>query len=1139
MSVITICKNVEEINTFKSQSTNKLINASILPKLSEKTTLVTMPSTSSVQSNQILLINNVEGQPMSGILLPSNHFMLKLNQNQLQPELDTDDHTERESTSKYFSMNKGEKKMFRETFFCTLLNFMHQIVKDGRIVSSSDPTWEHVASKLGNILKPKSIYNRFILNKHSCRTRLIEAYLKDPKSQTTDKSVLNHMMKTDMHHEVVEKRPGHVDNETFYDALFVFKDKVLKNGEVASSVDSVWNQISAHLNHALKPNSIYLRFKRNTHNCHKKLLTHCKLDPSKAKTYDIPSRKFVLPTEKPLNKIKKKSLKFEDSSRFFKALFTHRHKIIQNGSIARYNNPIWDEVAKMLDYALQPSDVHSKFIRNHDLCQTKLIEACKEDENFTPLVVPKFNKPNCVSDETFFSLLCKYRDDILQNGSDIAKFSHPVWTQISRDLNDTLKPATVYFRVTRNSQLCLNRLLKPTELLRDYTHKDTNIDKDKFFETICLYKYSIMSGDHVVDLSDPVWNEISLQLNSSLTPKAIYDAISQDKDSCKTKMIQALKTERSVFSGENPEISENMTEITPIVECNVVNESVDDFNDILNEFKSSIVQPTGQIALKDDPVWNQISCRLKNLKADDVYTHVINNYKNCRTQLLGVNPVHKNKLFEAIFANRKLIINNNNVIANINNEVWTKISEKLNYELTPKEIYSRFIKDVDSCRTKLLKSSKKDLTRSQGIDKDKFLDIIINHKDSILKNGSHAKPSDPIWREIASKLNFLVKPLTLYNNFMLNRHNCQQKLLEICELDKKEVISSHMSSKITSQMDHDYIKGDMDTSFEDLISMRQKVGYVQENDFIEACLVFNDRLVKNNCIVPSTDKVWNDISKHLNYAIKAKTAYLRFKRNTHNCQEKLFGSFQLNELSYEGDEESYSIEDQSIENEMFFDAISIFKHSIINNGIFAIESSPVWLDVSNLMNNLLTPEEAFWKFRQNVDSCRTKLIKKCVADWNNESSLVIKNRIQVIMSKESVWEETLKSEQISRMNKKNFTKPLNINDDTFYDAIYKYKRDIFHNDLIANCTNPVWTAIAKELNNELEPATIYLRFKNNMTKCNLKFAEAAQRHNLFKLKQKQDQTENQIQIDENSNDSCDQSMIIDYDEGETILESEI
>lgn len=1139
MSVITICKNIEEKKKFKSQSTTKLINPPILPKLSEKTTLVTMPSTSSVQSNQILLINNIEGQPLSGILLPSNHFMLKLNQNQLQPELDPDDSTERESTSKYFSMNKGEKKMFRETFFCTLLDFMHQIVKDGRIVSSSDPTWEHVASKLGNILKPKSIYNRFILNKHSCRTRLIEAYLKDPKSQTTDKSVLNHMMKTDMHHEVVEKRPGHVDNETFYDALFVFKDKVLKNGEVASSVDSVWNQISAHLNYALKPNSIYLRFKRNTHNCHKKLLTHCKLDPSKAKTYDIPSRKFLLPPEKPLNKIKKKSLKFEDSSKFFKALFTHRHKIIQNGSIARYNNPIWDEVAKMLDYALQPSDVHSKFIRNHDLCQTKLIEACKKDDNFTPLVVPKFNKPNCVSDDTFFSLLCKYRDDILQNGSDIAKFSHPVWTQISRDLNDMLKPATVYFRVTRNSQLCLNRLLKPTELLRDYTHKDTNIDKDKFFETICLYKYSIMNGDHVVDLSDPVWNEISLQLNSTLTPETIYDTISQDKNSCKTKMIQALKTERSVFSGENPEASENMTELTPIVECNVINESVDNFNDILSEFKNSIVQPNGQIALKDDPVWNQISRRLKNLKADEVYSHIINNYENCRTQLFGVNPVHKNKFFEAIFANRKLIINNNNVIASIDNEVWTKISEKLNYALTPKEIYTRFIKDVDSCRSKLLKSSKKDLTRSQGIDKDKFLDIIINHKDSILKNGSHAKPSDPIWREIASKLNFLVKPLTLYNNFMLNRHNCQQKLLEACELDKKEVISSPMSSKITSQMDHDYIKGDMDTSFEDLISMRQKVGYVQENDFIEACLVFKDRLVKNNCIVPSTDTVWNDISKHLNYAIKAKTAYLRFKRNTHNCQEKLFESFPLNELSYEGDDEPFSIEDQSIENEMFFDAISIFKHSIINNGIFAIESSPVWLDVSNLMNNLLTPEEAFWKFRQNIDSCRTKLIKKCVADWNNESSLVIKNRIQVIMSKESVWNETLKSEQISRMNKKNYTKPLNMNDDTFYDAIYKYKHDVFHNDLIANCNNPVWTAIAKELNNELEPTTIYLRFKNNMTKCNLKFAEAAQRHNIIKLKQKQDQMEKQLQIDENSNDSCDQSMIVDCDDGEKILESEI
>lgn len=1133
MSVITICKAVEEMNTFKNQPNTKIINASTLTKLSEKTS-VTVPSTSSVQSNQILLINNVEGQPVSGILLPSNHFMLKLNQNQHQPESDPDDNTERESTSKYFSMNKSEKKMFRETFFRTLLDFMHEIVKDGRIVSSSDHIWERVASKLDNILKPKSIYNRFILNKHSCRTRLIEAYLKDPKSQTTDISILNHMMKTDMHHEVVEKRPGHVDNETFYDALFAFKDKVLKDGEVAPSVDSVWNQISAHLNYALKPNSIYLRFKRNTHNCHKKLLTHCKLDPSKAKTYDVPSRKFVPSVEKLQNKVKKKSLKFEDSSKFFKALYTHRKKIIQNGSIARYNNSVWNEVAKMLDYALQPSDVHSKFIRNHDLCQTKLIEACKKDENFTPLVVPKLNKPNSVSDEAFFSVLCKYRDDILQNGSEIAKFSNPVWTQISRDLNDTLKPATVYFRVTRNSQLCLNRLLKPTGLLTDNTYKDT-INKDQFFETICLYKYSIMNGDQVVDLSDPVWNEISLRLNSELSPEVIYDTISKDKDLCKTKMIQALKTERSVFSGEQPEVSENMTELTPIVECNISNESNDDFIEVINEFKDSILLANGQIALKDDPVWKQISSRLKDMNADDVYSYIINDYKNCRTQLFGNTSVPKNDLFEAILAHRQSVINNN-IIANINNGVWTKISQKINYTIKPREIYMRFIKDIDSCRTKLLKYSKKDICRSQGIDKDKFLDVIINHKDSILKNGTHAKPSDPIWREIASKLNFLVKPLTLYNNFMLNRHNCQQKLLEACEKDKNEVTSSPISSKITSQMDHDYTKGDADTSFEDLISMRQKVGYVQENDFIGACIMFKNRLVKNNCIVPSTDNVWNDISKHLNYAIKAKTAYLRFKRNTHNCQGKLFGNFQLNNVLHEGDEDLYSVEDQSIEDEMFFDAISIFKHSIINNGVFAMESSPVWLDVSNLMNNLLSPDEAFWKFRQNSDSCRTKLIKKCLADWTNEPSSVIKNRIQVIKSKEISWKETLKSEQTARMDKRNYTKTSNLSDDVFYDAIYKYKSDIFHNDLIASCTSPVWTAIAKELNNEMEPSTVYLRFRNNMTKCNLKFAEAAQRHNTYQLKQKHSQINKQKQllIEDNSNESCDQQMVMDNDDEEII-----
>lgn len=1119
------------MNTLKNQSTTKVINPPILPKLSEKTTLLTIPSTPSIQSSQILLINNVDGQPVSGILLPSNHFMLKLNQNQnqFQPKSSTDDYVERESTSKYFSMTKSEKKMFRETFFCTLLDFMHQIVKDSRIVSSSDPVWGQVASKLGNILLPKSIYNRFVLNKHSCRTRLIEAYLKDPKSQTTDMSVLNHMMKTDMHHEIVEKRTGHVDSETFYNALFVFKDKVLKNGEVAPSVDSVWSQISAYLNHALKPNSIYLRFKRNTHNCHKKLLAHCKLDPSKAKAYVVPSRKCVPSTGKPTNKIKKKNLKFEDSSKFFKALYTHRHMIIQNGSIARYNNSVWNEVAKMLDYALQPSDVHSKFIRNHDLCQTKLIEACKTDENFTPLIVPKLNKPNCVSDEVFFSVLCKYRDEILQNGSEIAKFSHPVWTQISRDLNDTLKPATVYFRVTRNSQLCLNRLLKPTELLTDCTHKDI-IDKDKFFETICLYKYSIMNDDHVVESNDPVWNEISLRLNSKLTPKSIYDTVVQDKDLCKTKMIQALKTERSVFSGENPEISENMTEITPIVECNAINELTDDFSETLNEFKNSILQSNGQIALKDDPVWSQISGRLKNVKSDEVYSRIVNNYKNCRTRLFGVDPVHKNKLFEAIFAYRKLIVNTNNIIANINSEVWTKISEKLNNALKPKDIYMRFIKDIDNCRTNLFKSSKKDMLRSQCIDKDKFLDVIISHKDSILKNGSYAKPSDPIWKEMTLKLNFLVKPLTLYNNFILNRHNCQQKLLEACELNEKEVISSLISPKITSQMDHDYTKGDVSTSFEDLVSTKQKVGYVQENDFIDACLVFKDRLIKNNSITPSTDAVWNDISKHLNYAIKSKTAYLRFKRNTHNCQEKLFGNFELNENAFDGYEQLYSAEDECIENEMFFDALLIFKHSIINNGVFAMEFSPVWLDVSNLMDNFLSPSEAFWKFRQNVDSCRTKLIKKCIEDWSNESSLVVKNRIKVIKVKESSWEqeETLKC-FFSK------SKSLNLNDNVFYDAIYKHKHDIFHNDLIAKCKNPVWTAIAKELNNEMEPSAIYLRFKNNMTKCKLKFAEADQRHNLNELKQTQVKGQKSLLADEDSNDSCDQNnLIIDNDDDEEI-----
>lgn len=1139
MSAITISKTAEEINKYKKKPTNKLINPAILPKPPEITTLVAMPTASIIQPSQILLINNIGGQPVSGILLPSNHFMLKLNENQnqnqnkeqsqSQPELN--DHIEHESTSKYFSMNKSEKRIFRETFFWTLHDFLYQIIKDGRIVSSSDPIWEHVALKLDHILKPKSIYNRLILNKHFCRTRLIEAYLNNPKNKTMDKSVLNHMI--DIHKEV-EKIP---DNDTFYNALVMFKDKVLKDGEVAPSFHPVWDQISAHLNHELKPYSIYSNFKCNTHNCQKKLITQCKLDISKAKPNNDSSRKFLPSMEKPINKVKKKSLKFQDSDKFFKALYTHRHMIIQNGSIARYNNFVWNEIAKMLDYALQPSDVHSKFIRNHDLCQTKLIEACKEDENFTPLVVPKLNKPNCVSDEVFFNILCKYRDDILQNGSEIAKFSHPVWTQISKDLNNTLKPATVYFRVTRNTQLCLNRLLKPPELLTDCTTLKDTINKDKFFETICLYKYSIMNGDQVVDLSDPVWNEIYLRLNSELSPEAIYDAISKDIDSCKTKMIQALKTERSVFSGENNDVSEKMTELTPIVECNIFNEPTYDFNKILSKYKDSIIQPNGQIVLSNDPIWKKISFGLKNLESVDIYLRFVNDYNNYQNQLFSNNPVYKNKLSEAIFAHRHLILNNN-VIPNINNEVWTKISEKLNYALTSKEIYLRFIKDVDNCRTKLLKSPKKEFIRSQGIDKDKFLDIIINHKDSIIKNGSHAKPSDPIWKEIASKLNFSVKPLTLYNNFILNKHKCQQKLLEACELDKKEVFSSPISPIITSQMDHDYSKGETNTTNKNVISMRQKVGYVHENDFLDACLIYKDRLIKNNSIVPPTDNVWNDISKQLNYAIKGKTAYFRFKRNTHDCQGILFQSCQLNDIFCGKDEESYSTEDQNIENEMFFDAISIVKQSIINYGNFALESSPVWLDVSNLMNKLLSPNEAFWKFRRNIDSCRTKLIKKCIDDWSNEPSSIIKNRIQVIELKEALWNETIKSEQNSKTVNKMYTKSLNVSDNIFYDAIYKYKCDIFHNDLIANSTHPVWTDIAKELNNELEPSTIYSRFKNNMSKYNVKFAEAAQRHNLYKSKQNKMKNQKQLAGDEDSNDSCNQNMVIDFDEDE-IMECDI
>lgn len=1120
MSVITICKTAEEMDLFQNQPAAKHINSSTMPMLSEKATFVAMPSTSSIQSSQILLINNVEGQPVSGIFLPPNNFMLKLNQNQVQSESDPD--SDRESTSKFFSMTKSEKQEFRETFFCTLLDFMHEIVKDGHIVSSSDPIWKRVASKLDNIIKPKSIYNRFILDIHLCRTRLFEEYLKAPKSPITDTSAFNEPQKIEMQYEKIEKIPVHVDNKTFYEALFAFKDKIFNDGKIASSVDLVWSQISAHLNYALKPNSIYLRFKRNTDKFYKKLLTHCRFDPSKAKTYDVSSVKM------PINKVKKKNLKFKDSSKFFEALYTHRQKIIQNGLIARYDDSIWNDVAKTLDYALQPSDVYSKFIRNHDLCQTKLIETCKKDENFIPLVIPKFDKPNCVSDDMFFSVLCKYRDDILQNGNQLAKFSHPVWTQISKDLNEALKPATVYFRVTRNSQLCLNRLFNPSELLTDYIHNE-NVSKDNFIETICLYKYSIMNGDQVVDLSDPVWNEISLRLNSTLTPEAIFDSVSQDKDLCKTKMIQALKTECYVFSGESSEeVSENISELTPIVECNVSNEPTDSFNEILNEFKTSIIQPNGQMALKDDPVWKQISYRLKGLKSDEVYLRILNNYKNCQKQLYSVNSVDKDKFFEALFKYRRSVIYNNTCIANVNNKVWTKISEELNYALTQTEIHRRFINDENRCRTNLLKSLK---TTSQhrkiidkNIDKNMFLDAIISHKDNIVKNGSHAKFGDPVWKEIAIKLNFKLQPLAIYNNFVTNRFNCKQKLLEACDLSKTNLNSSLISSKITAQMDHDYTKGGTDNSFENVMSIRQK-GYVHENDFIKACFMFKDRLVKYDRIVSPTNLVWKDISKHLNNAIKPKTAYLRFKRNTHNCQEKLFGK--LKEHSYEKDDESFSAEDYKIENELYFDAISIFKHSIINNGDFALESSPVWLDISNAMNSLLTPEEAFCKFRQNIDLCRTKLINNWIIDWSKESPTVKQNRIHLIKSKVSSWDENLSLEQVTKTNQMSHIKPF-IDDAEFYDAIYKYKSQIFLNDLVANCTNPVWVEIAKELNNVLDPLTIHSRFKNNMSKCNIKFSEAAQRHNFQKLKQKQ-------LIDDNSEDSCDQNLVIDF-EDEQIVE---
>lgn len=1118
MSVITVCKATKKMSSFENQSTTEHLN-STMPMLSEKATFVTIPvSTSSNQSSQILLINNVEGQSVSGSLLPPKNFMLKLNQKPVQSESDPD--SDRESTSKFFSMTKSEKKMFHETFFCTLLEFMHEIVQDGHIaVSSTDPVWERVALKLDYIIKPKSIYNRLILDNHSCRTRLLEEYFKDPnKSQITETSALNHLQKTVMHSEIVQKLPGHIDNKTFYEALFVFKDKILNDGKIVPSDDSAWNQISAYLNHALKPNSIYLRFKRNTNVFYKKLINNCRFDSSKTKTYDISSKKM------PIKKIKKKNLKFKDSSKFFEALYKHRHKIIQNGFIARYNNSVWNDVAKILDYALQPSDVYSKFIRNHDLCQTKLIETCKKDENFIPLIITKFHKPNCVSDDEFFSVLCKYRNVILQDGNQIAKYSHPIWTQISKDLNDAVKPATVYLRVTRNSQLCLNRLFSSSDSLTDYIH-NVNASNDDFFETICLYKYSIMNGDEVVDLSNPVWNEISLRLNSTLTPEAIYDFVVQDKDLCKTKMIEALKTESCVFSGENSEISENISELSPIVECNVSNEpNTDNFNDVLNEFKTSVTQSNGQMALRKDPVCKQISYCLKDIKSDEVYSRNVykKTYENCQKQFFSTNSVNKDKFFEALFKYRKLVIFDNTHYANINNEVWTIISKELNYALARTEVYLTFINDENGCRTKLLRSIKilNESRIKKYIDKDTFLDAIISHKDTIVKNGSYAKLGDPVWKEISSELNFKLQPLAIFNSFVSNRFNCKEKILEACEFSKTNFNSSLISSKITAQFDHDYTKGDTGCNSLENIKLIKQKGHVHESDFVNTCLVFKDRLVKSNRIVSSNNAVWKDISKHLNNAIQPKTAYIRLKRNTYKCQEILFEK--LKEHSYKKDDKSFSTEDYKIKNELYFNAISIFKHSIINNGDFSLEYSPVWLDVSNVMKNLITPNEAFCMFRQNIDMCRSKLINSCVIDWTTESHSVVLNRINLMKSKVASWGEILNLEQFPNINQMSDIKPSIIDDDEFYDAIYKYKSQIFVNDLVANPKNPVWVEIAKKLNNVLDPLTIHSRFKNNLGKCNIKFAEAAKRHNLNESKQKQF-------VCEISDDSCDQNLVIDLE----------
>lgn len=1121
---MSTCKTAKEMNTLNNQSTTTLTNSSPMPMISNTNTYVAIPTSSTIQPNQILLINNVDSQPMSGILLPPNHCMLKLNEKQVKPQLEPDD--DYVFSLKYFSMNKEEQKIFCETFFSTLLDFMHQILKDNNVVCSTDPVWEHIASKLGNIIKPKTIYNRFILDVDFCKTKLIEAYFKDPKNQNISISELKDIKETLIGYDYAEKRPSYIDKETFYNALFAFKEKIFKDEKLASSTDSVWNQISAHLNHALKPKSVYIRFKRNTNNCFKMLLDHYQIDPSKVKTYNISNNKCMKSAEKPLDKIEKKNLRFNDSIKLFEALYAHRCKIIKNGMIARHNNSVWKEVAKTLDYALQPSDIYSKFSSNHDLCQTRLIEVCKKDKNSILLVAPKFNDSSIVSNDDFFNALYKYRDDILQNGNKLARFSHPIWTQISKDLNDTLDPATIYFKVMRNYQLCLNRLLKPKDSIYKF-------DKNKFIETICLYKYSILNGDQVVDISDPVWNEISIRLNSSLSPEAIYDAISQDKDLCKTKMVQALKTEPSVFSSENPKISENINEQTPIVECNVPNEPVDNFNEVLNEFKTSIIQPNGQIVSKDNPVWKQISHCLKNVESDDVYSRFVNDYKNCRTQLCGASLVDKNTFFKAIFKYRRLLIDDN-VVANINNKVWTKINKELNYALTQKEIYMRFIKDVDGCRTELSKRKRKNLKHIQTFDKGTFLDIVISHKDAILKNGSYAKPNDPVWTEIASKLNFVLQPLAVYNNFKTNRHNCKQKVLEASKIEKKETNKPLISSNITPQADYNYLKDGTETNFKNVIAINKKdASYIYENDFLKACSMFRDRLIQNNCIVSSSDCVWNAISRKLNKAFKAKSVYLMFKHNAYKCQEKLFGRLIICKEDKKG---LFSAEDYIIQNEMFFDTLLIFKHAIINNGVFAPKCSPIWIDVSNLMNNLLTPAEAFSKFRQNINLCRTNLIKKCKTEWNDNPPSVVKHRINLIKSNESLWAGTLPAEGMEKIDEKSNIKSQctdYIDDDEFYDIVYKYKSRIFYNDLVVDCTDPVWTDLAKDLNYVLEPSTIHSKFKNNMGKCSLKFLEAAQRYSLYKFNEKQNQMINRQQplfIDENSNDSCNQKLVIDCDD---------